>query len=370
MISVRSHGHWRPRLWCALITLIAFLSGCGPLVSDDRRSSAGEDHLDARELYAAVPDDAVVYAAMPHPDDEFQAWSLLEDSNRFTVIVLMTRGERTQHCSERGFSRGWQEGLEISPSTTPVALEHETCVDARLESIRGYLDQMSQTDDTIPGDLAEGFTVSHLNDDDDVVCSRETDGECTQRNLSAEVWLDQQQRGALIAFDLGDDNLTQAEVAWALNHVKGTPAKFGIDPQRPSGYVVSGYYSDHNVNCYEYSHPDHEAVARTLDSIDLGLGLQFVTTCGEAGKNVLDLTVSERAADAAFHFRGVAQVEGAVRQGAHEAHYGWLSTTVHPLDRERQQQLFMQKQTFVLSDVPVATWDSVPDGGAAVSPSR
>lgn len=329
----------------ALVVLFAVLAA----LALSSCASSNEENLSAEARYAKVPDDAVVYAAMPHPDDEFQAWSLLEDSDHFTVIVLMTRGERTQYCSEEGFLRGWQEGLEISPSTIPEALEDETCAAARMESIRGYLDQMSQTDTSIPGDLEDSFTVDDLTDNEGIVCSREADGECTQTNLSAEVWLDRQKRGALISFDLGDGNLNQDEVAWALAHIKEDPEKFGIDPQLPDGFVVSGYYSDDNPNCYEYPHPDHAAVAQTLESVELGLGPQFVTTCSEAGKNVLQRTVSDRSADAAFQFRAETESEGAVREGAHEAHYGWLSETVYPLDREQQQLLFMQEQTFVLN---------------------
>lgn len=342
------------RFASALILLTALLPGCGLVASEGQDTNVSQDPPDAKTLYGDVPDNAVVYAAMPHPDDEFQAWSLLENSDHFTVIVFLTGGERTQHCSEEGFSRGWQEGLEIPPSTIPTALEDGTCFEARLESTRRYFEQMSQIDNTIPGDFAEGLTVSDLVDDDDVVCSREAGGECTEINLDAEVWPDQQQRGVLIAFDLGDGNLTQPEVEWALTQVQESPVKFGIDPELPSGYAVSGYYNDDNPDCFDYPHPDHGAVARTLESVDLGLGLQIVATCSDPGKDVLNLTVSERSADAAFHFRADSEVENAVRQGAHEAHYGWLSPTVYSLDREHQQELFMQKQTFVLAEPPVA----------------
>lgn len=117
--------------WVALAT--ASLSGCSLLNSD---------HGGVGALLSEVPDDAVVYAAMADPDDEFQAWSVLEDSGHFTVIVAMTRGEITERCSPEGFLSGWQEGLEIAPDIIPTAMEDETCVEARMASIRGFPGQM------------------------------------------------------------------------------------------------------------------------------------------------------------------------------------------------------------------------------------
>ncbi len=338
---------------CIALVMLAALAGCGVLPPENPSIDANGAGADA--LQDMVPDDAVVYAAMPHPDDEFQAWSLLENSSHFTAIVLMTRGERTLRCTAGRFAQSWQEGLEIPPSPTPEAMEDETCVKARLDSIRGYLRQMSETDNSIPGDFAEGFTVTDLIDDDGVVCSRESGDQCTQVNLGADVWLDRRQRGALIAFDLGDANLTEAEVEWAMTQLRDQPAKFGIDPERPDGYVVSGYYNDGDPDCFEYPHADHQAVASVVDSVDLGLGLQLVATCSDPGENVLNARVSERSADAAFEFRGESDVEGAVRRGAHEAHYGWLAETVWLLDREGQQELFMQNQTFVFSGAASAS---------------
>ena len=40
-----------------------------------------------------------VIAVFPHPDDEFQAWSLLEDRpDQYKVFVFGTRGESSGYC--------------------------------------------------------------------------------------------------------------------------------------------------------------------------------------------------------------------------------------------------------------------------------
>ncbi|MCS5713218.1 hypothetical protein NVV95_01490 [Herbiconiux sp. CPCC 205716] len=44
---------------------------------------------------ASDPPRGTVVVVVPHPDDEFQAWSLLDG---YTVFVVLTRGEQTQYC--------------------------------------------------------------------------------------------------------------------------------------------------------------------------------------------------------------------------------------------------------------------------------
>lgn len=325
------------------IALVAGLGGCS---LSDSLSDVAE------ETYSSIPQEANVYLAIPHPDDEFQDWGLIENSDYFKVFVLMTRGEATAYCTPEGRSIGYQEGLEPAPSPIPGGRYSASCVDARLNSILGFLHQMSETDPTIPGDFGEPSTVAAIVDPDGVVCSRMTDTRCTATNTSAEVWTDQQGRGVLIAFDLGDGNLTVDEVAWALNAVRSAPDSFGIDASRPDGFVASAYANDGNPFCVQYPHPDHLAVAKALRSLSVSLGAQFVAACGFPWESQLRLRVSDESTDAAFAFRDPDEAAGAMRRGAHEVHYGWLHNSTYPVDRTGQHTLFMQNQTFVLTRLP------------------
>jgi hypothetical protein len=319
--------------------LVIGLSGCSV-------SNAADDAFDAVAEYENV------YLAIPHPDDEFQDWGLIENSDQFKVFVLMTRGEATGFCRPEGLSAGYQEGLELAPSPVPTAQFGPDCVDARLNSILGFLQQMSNTDQTIPGDFNDPITVSGIADPESVVCSRMVETRCVSSNTTAEVWTDRRGRGVLIAFDLGDGNLTVDEVVWALNAVRSAPESFGIDANRPNGFVASAYANDRNPFCFSYPHPDHLAVAAAVRDVDLALGPQFIAACGFPWESQLRLRVSDESADAAFEFRSPAEASGAVRRGAHEVHYGWLDNSVYPLDRNGQNELFMQNQTFVLTKQP------------------
>src|ERR671917_1265731 len=43
------------------------------------------------------------YVVVPHPDDEFSAWSLIEKSHdNYPVFIVLTRGERTRYCAPEG----------------------------------------------------------------------------------------------------------------------------------------------------------------------------------------------------------------------------------------------------------------------------
>ncbi|MFF2772861.1 hypothetical protein ACFVUP_37760 [Streptomyces bacillaris] len=85
----------------------------------------------------------VLYVAVPHPDDEFEAASQYADSpGTFKVFVLMTRGESTYHCEPVGYQLSVLAGATPA-AVTPLGMRTTSCELARLASWVGYFTAMS-----------------------------------------------------------------------------------------------------------------------------------------------------------------------------------------------------------------------------------
>lgn len=265
----------------------------------------------------------VTYVLLPHPDDEFQVWSQIEGrEDSATVFVLMTRGEESSYCdSETGGGR-WSD----------------TCESERLSSWVGFFEQMGESDETLPADFPDDpETVSGL-DAGSARIGRDDDGSTTT-GREALAWPDADGRGGLVAFDLGDGDLTAAEVEWAVEQVTEDPGRFGLDEQAPDRVLGAYTAPDDARDCFPYPHPDHAAVAEAITSTDLAEEQGYATCAATPGEgDVEESTVSDSAADAAFG-------EG----GAFPEHYGWLGTW--SLDRDRGQgELFHVHQAFRMVD--------------------
>lgn len=287
--------------WVATAALGLGLAACSASAPDDET--------------AAVTD--VTYVLLPHPDDEFQVWSQVEGrEDSYTVFVLMTRGEQSAYCDSATGGGRWTS----------------TCVEARLASWTGFFGQMAEHDDTLPGNLPEEpETVTDL-DPEGVPIGREDDGEVTV-DADALVWHDADGRGALVAFDLGDGDLTEQEATWAAQQVVTDPGRFGLLDRPPDRVLGAYYFPGEAAGCFTYPHPDHAAVAATIQAADLA-PVQAYATCRAADAATGEESpVSEGAAEAAF---------GA--GGAFPEHYGWLGEW--PLAWDDQSQLFHVPQAF------------------------
>ncbi|UJH69697.1 hypothetical protein [Ornithinimicrobium sp. INDO-MA30-4] len=84
---------------------------------------------------------------------------------------------------------------------------------------------MSLEDPSIPGDFAEAITVDLSRHDP--ITERDDGGELVH-DPTAQVWLDEPGRGALVAFNAGDGDLTSDETQWALDLVLQEPELFGL----------------------------------------------------------------------------------------------------------------------------------------------
>jgi hypothetical protein len=284
----------------------------------------------------------VVYAVIPHPDDEFQIWSLVEDSaNVFPVFVVLTQGDQTSYCTPEGYATGWQPGTEPPAVVEPTGRWTPACSRSRAASLVGYLTAMSQQDASVPGDFEPAQIVGPFDDPDGVVCRVDAaEGPCTSRGTSAQVWTDRQGRGVVVMFDLGDGDLEPAEVQWAVRQVRNHRADLGIDPSLPESGAV-GAFANHSGDCFEYPHHDHVAVHDALRASDLGLEYRAAATCAESSD--IRRRVSDRSVDASFRVD-----EDGTRSGAHTSAYGWLWDPYYPIDLDGQSELFTQHQYFWL----------------------
>ncbi|MBH0007915.1 hypothetical protein [Salinibacterium sp. SWN1162] len=290
---------------------------------------------------------AVIYVG-PHPDDEFQYWSLFEDrADVYSVVVLLTRGEQTGFCSPEGLEAGWQPELEPAPEPLPDAQYSEACAEARVNSFVNYFVDMADSDATVPGRFAPVETSAPVPDPDGVVCRIDETDECLV-STTVDVYRDLDDRGALLVFDLGDGDLSEAEVAWALDSTIDTfvPQLVGDDVHIAG--IVGSYSTPEGgyEGCFAYPHPDHIAIDEALWATDFGAGFQASATCATDPRRQLFDRVSDAATDAAFATEAIEGSTDEKRTGAHTANFGWLHGTYYPVAHHGESELFHQDQQF------------------------
>ena len=294
-----------------------------------------------------VEPSAVIYVN-PHPDDEFQYWSLFESrTDIYSVVVLMTRGEQTNYCSAEGVEVGWQPELEPAPMPMPEGKFSEACAEARVNAFVHYFSDMARVDESVPGRFAPVTTSAPLPDPAGVVCRLDETDDCIV-STTVDIYRDLDDRGALLVFDLGDGDLSDAEVEWALRATLDTfvPELVG-DGVRVTG-IVGAYSTPENgyAGCYAYPHPDHLAIDHVLWATDFGAGFQASATCATDPRRQLFSRVSAAATEAAFSVEPVEDSDDLYRTGAHTANYGWLHARYYPIARVGEGDLFHQGQHF------------------------
>ena len=297
---------------------------------------------DAARHTAVVPDPTQIdYVVVPHPDDEFQAWSLLErDDSTYKVFILLTRGEQTAFCEPGAYAAGWQRDLEPPAEPRPRGRWTPSCERARLTSWVSFFAEQAKSDKTLPGDLRPTGTSDALPAPRGLVCRQDQDDTCVV-DTTAEVWLDAAGRGALVALNLGDGDLTPREVAWAVRTVRKHRHGLGIDVRLSKGGLIGASFANSTYDCFEYPHPDHLAVHEALYEIDFNMAYQAGATCADDPDVAWSRIVSPRSAAAAFSVD-----QDGTRTGAHTASYGWLAKPYYKLDRQAQRRLFHTKQEF------------------------
>lgn len=317
-----------------LMLTAALASSCGQ--PDEETSPAL-----STTAQAATPTQ-LSYVVIPHPDDEYEGWSLIDNStSNYKVFVLMTRGEETGGCNPASAGAGgpyWYHGPnspvgmpnynERMPVPNPwVGRWTSACKQARVESFRTFLETMAASDVSLPrsptsrgrfcfgGMPSDGLAPS-------VVDRTDANGNngTTLESRCADVWSNSV--GAIVVFDLGDRDLRPAEVIWAVQQVRANKAPLGI-PALPEWNVIgASYFNKLNSNCAVYDHPDHGAIHTALWNTHIGAGPQYGRTClsdpdisatGGRINSVSDTT----------HARTL-QMSGTTRLGPMPRIYGWL----------------------------------------------
>jgi hypothetical protein len=266
----------------------------------------------------------IQYVVSPHPDDVFEAWSLVQDAKaNYPVFVTLTKGESTAYC----------KGAYATPINVAYygSFDRSTaqgCKGARMASLDNWLDDQSDTDDYLNdyvrgGDPAKGATMQLVTDVAAAGAAPDSGAPTkTGINSCAPAWSASQPcagtnpnagapvadnlndpdgatlaRGvtwyvgatsARVEFDLGDGNLTDDEAVWAVDYVRSKRGVPGFLPDIPEYGVIAAAYSNVGQEysaCTEYSHHDHRAVQEAVYDTDLipddgAAHPQWGVTCG------------------------------------------------------------------------------------------
>jgi hypothetical protein len=323
----------------AALTAILSLTACAPNTTPDPVAYAATAPASA----PARTERAVQYIVIPHEDDEWEAWSEVENRpDLFKVFIVLGRGEQTNYCDH--YTDGFQPSLEVPATPTPTGRFTTDCEQARLSSWRNYFTQMATTDPTLPGNVTDLGHTEQFPAADAEVCRRdslEQDAPCTVTDRSAQVWEDQAGRGVLIAFNLGEGDEDATEIDWALDTVFANPTAFRIPTELPAWGMLGGYSNLDNPDCFIYTNPDHAALHTALRENAYPVPFQGAAACGTTPGVTLHEQVTEQTMAAAFTIGA-----GNERLGAHVANYGWLHPDYYALSPHDQSNLFAGAQSF------------------------
>lgn len=279
----------------------------------------------------------IQYVVTAHPDDEMASWSLVEkSSDNYPVFIVLTQGEQTAYCTP-GARENWQPSLgEARPAPTLpyVGRGSRACKDARIASWHRFLDAMADGDRELSKAPPLRRTVR--------------DGA-----LSFRVWADS--RSARVAFDLGDGNLTAAEVTRAIQAVRARRNE--LFPLTREYGVIAASYSNlrADLGCDVYSHPDHRAVHEAIWTTDQGTpGPQWGRTCvndpdvrGTGGRvEDVDADTFARAMAVDAPTWDPSRHPDARRRGAFQIHYGWLRPAYWEASSRDGTAQFDRRQAF------------------------
>jgi hypothetical protein len=198
-----------------------------------------------------------------------------------------------------------------------------------------FLGKMHAADPTIPGDFEYLGRRGPFPQKGVDLARVDANGYVEREGLDMpDVYVDRGGRGALVVFDLGDADLTPAEVRWAVETVRDNRAALGINADLPGKFLLGAYYNASNKACAIYANPDHRAVHVALWNVNFGFTWQAAATCGK------DRDVARNGATSALANK-VAWGSG----GAFPTEYGWLQA--YRLSGD-QSSIFMARQSFWL----------------------
>lgn len=284
---------------------------------------------------------------MPHPDDEMEAWSLIENStSNYKVFIYMTFGEETGYCVPTSYKTALRSDLgEIAAIATPQGKWTPSCGESRIASTLSFLNMMAETDSSIPSGMSPtSYTTMTLPANSGAVAH--VDNGVLVNDSSVRIYNSTNGYGKVLFFNMGDGDLTESEVTWAIRSVKQQSAALGLPAYPVYNILGNFYHSGKFSSCVAYTHPDHNAIHRSLYKTNFGVtGYQSAATCAKDPTTARNKDVSTTNWDKAF----LVKPDGR-RVGHFQRSYGWLNgaSTGWPHDRSAtsQQQVFMRHQSF------------------------
>ena len=196
---------------------------------------------------ARTSKERIVYVVVPHPDDEFEAWALLENRPRdYPVFVLCTHGEWTGAADGSAHQPELGERTPLpqpwgGPGSETVRLQ-------RLDSFSAFLDGMSALDPHLEAGLVDAGVLL---------------------NGPSPFTVAVGERSARVVFDGGDGRLTPEFVTAALQRTRAL-RETHLPLQREHAIVGAAYYNT-IPGSVRYRHPDHRAVHEALWHVDQGV---------------------------------------------------------------------------------------------------
>lgn len=273
----------------------------------------------------------------PHPDDEMQAWSLLDGTGgAHTVFAFMTRGEETTLCRQP------LPGLDVAlgeavPDPRPRGRWTASCAQARMNSTVAFLEQMGHDDPALP-EVYDSAVSPPLGDMS--VGERCDDGDCHD---SDNVLVHAGNGAATVLFfDLGDGDLTTDEVTAAISTVVDRRSELGLPDLPWRRLIAASYYNADQPSCFEYPHPDHHAVGEAVDTSPHSFDERYVATCNTPETDTANRVVDPDVWDTTF-----AIADDGTRIGPHQVLYGWLLSPFHDPNIGTQAELFHRDQHFI-----------------------
>lgn len=286
-----------------------------------------------------APERRIRYVVVPHPDDEFSAWSFVGGrGDHYVVFVLLTRGEDTRFCDGHGFQPTYGE-REPHPAGWP-GRRTAACAAKRLDAFGAFLDRMAELDPSldVPG---PPVTLRGAPGPGGFVPTRPAG---VGRVPATEFQLAVGARTARALFDLGDGDLTAEEVTWAIQAVRAVRDRFPVSAE--DDVVGAAYRNAGYPDAVVYDHPDHRAVHQALYGTDQGTpGPQWGRTVATDPERAESLSVPD-----ALYCQVLCvspyNSRGAWRVGALQWAYGWLADDYWSADPAKGSSVFSRSQDF------------------------
>jgi hypothetical protein len=310
-----------------------------PLLLVDRNPVPPRVTLDAaRRVSWWLPEQGSVlrYVVVTHPDDEFASWSVVgsRDPRRYDVVIILTTGETTAYCTGAPVNNPWS-AQEYLPQPQPTGVAYsDRCKLHRMSSWNVFYEGAASA--RSPSERLTGGPITFDGRVIPVPLHRTVDGDTVPAD-TYELFVGPDH--AVAAFDMGD--LTQDEVLWAIQTVRGIVDRFPTDLE--GDVVGAGFFNETDLG-YRNLHTDHGAVYHLLGSVDLGLpGSQYTSVGHTQAGRAFGATVQaycqymcHPGAPGAFH--------GAM--GRFEFAYGWLADGYWPPGEVDAYAGFSRYQSF------------------------